>query len=160
MRASSNRLVVLASLTFLVGCDHATKLAAKAELEAQRPRELVRGVLDLQYTQNTDTAFNLMRAIPEPMRRPVLLGIGAAAIVALGVSLLRRRRSLAASVPLLLVTAGAVGNYLDRARRGYVVDFVYLHHWPVFNVADVYVTVGAALFAVFALRRGSAAPPR
>jgi signal peptidase II len=158
MRASSNRLVVLASLTVLVGCDHATKLAAKAELEAQRPRELVRGVLDLQYTQNPDTAFNLMRAIPEPTRVPVLLGIGAAAIVALGVLLLRRRRSLAASVPLLLVTAGALGNTLDRARRGYVVDFVHLHHWPVFNVADVYVTVGAALFAVSALRRGSAAP--
>jgi signal peptidase II len=43
---------------------------------------------------------------------------------------------------LVLVTAGAVGNYLDRVIRGYVVDFVHLKYWPVFNVADVYITVG------------------
>jgi signal peptidase II len=49
-------------------------------------------------------------------------------------------------VALVLVTAGAVGNYLDRIVRGYVVDFVHLKHWPVFNVADVYITAGYAVF--------------
>jgi signal peptidase II len=70
--------------------------------------------------------------------------------------LLRTRWSV--SVPLLaliLVTAGAVGNYLDRVFRGYVVDFVHLRYWPVFNVADVYITVGGLVlaWAVFAKRK-------
>ena len=58
---------------------------------------------------------------------------------------------------LLLVTAGAIGNYIDRLARGYVVDFVYLHHWPVFNVADVYVTAGAIILALAAWRSPQAA---
>ena len=43
-----------------------------------------------------------------------------------------------------------VYNYLDRVFRGYVVDFVHLKHWPVFNVADVYVTVGGFAFLAWA----------
>jgi signal peptidase II len=47
----------------------------------------------------------------------------------------------------LLVLAGAVGNLYDRVFYRYVVDFLYLHHWPVFNVADSCITIGALLLA-------------
>ncbi len=46
-----------------------------------------------------------------------------------------------------LVLSGAFGNLYDRLVHGYVVDFLYLHHWPVFNVADSCITVGACLLA-------------
>jgi signal peptidase II len=46
---------------------------------------------------------------------------------------------------MVLMLAGALGNYLDRLFRGYVVDFIHVPHWPVFNVADIYVTVGAVV---------------
>jgi signal peptidase II len=58
---------------------------------------------------------------------------------------LRRHISWPARSALLLLAAGAFGNGLDRLFRGHVVDFIHLTHWPVFNVADVYITVGGIL---------------
>jgi signal peptidase II len=162
MSKLSARLAVFVSLGFLVGCDHATKGVASAELGAGSVRELVRGVVDLRYVENTDVAFNLLRWVPETIRRPGLLFFGAVAVVALVLLLIRARgQPRMRRWALVLVTAGAVGNYLDRLVRGYVVDFVHVEHWPVFNVADAYVTVGVLLMAIgFLCRRPSDAPPR
>jgi signal peptidase II len=143
-----SRLLIAITLLLLVGCDHASKGVAKAKLESGH-HELISGVVSLRYVENTDVAFNLLRWVPESIRFPALLVIGAVAVAALGYLLLRARPML--SLPLfalVLVTAGAVGNYLDRVFRGYVVDFVHLKHWPVFNIADVYITVGYAFFAL------------
>ncbi len=164
MAKLSAHLSIFVCLSFLVGCDHATKGFAKAELEGSSARELIRGVLDVRYVENTDIAFNLLRWVPEDIRAPALLVFGAIAVLTLGVLLLRSQgeRRMYRSA-LLLVTAGAIGNYLDRLVRGYVVDFVHLHHWPVFNVADVYITLGYVLLAwVFFLyrRRGAPTPTR
>jgi signal peptidase II len=49
------------------------------------------------------------------------------------------------------LTAGAIANVVDRLRRGYVIDFIYLHHWPVFNVADVLIVLGGAWLAFEAI---------
>ena len=136
-------------LTLLVGCDHVTKFVAKGELDGGQPRELIRGVLDLQYAENRDVAFSLLRWIPERIRAPLLIVTGALALFALAALLVRRHPELPlARTALILVTAGAFGNYIDRVLRGYVVDFIHIHHWPVFNVADIYVTVGAATLAL------------
>lgn len=160
---SSARLTLLAALVFLVGCDHATKGVAKAELDAGGAHQVIRGVLDLRYVENTDIAFNLLSWVPEAVRKPGLLVFGGIAIVVLGTWLLAARREpWLRRAALVLVFAGALGNYLDRVVRGYVVDFVHLHHWPVFNVADVYISVGYALLALgfFVYRRVDAAPRR
>jgi signal peptidase II len=159
MRPAAHRLALLAGLALLVGCDHATKIAAKGALEGRAPRQLVRGVLELRYTENTDVAFNLLRAVPEHVRAPILIAVGGAAVLALlGLVLLCRAPGGFARVALLLVSAGAVGNYLDRLVRGYVVDFVHVPHWPVFNVADAYVTIGGILFGWYLLRQRSRQP--
>jgi signal peptidase II len=153
-----SRFLILFVLFLLVGCDHASKGIAKAELESGGARELIRGIVSFRYVENTDVAFNLLRWVPESIRFPALLVVGAIAVVALGALLFGTRAT--ASVPLLallLVTAGAIGNYLDRIFRGYVVDFVHLKHWPVFNIADVYITVGYAVFAWILFRRQRAA---
>jgi signal peptidase II len=161
MRAFGARVWMLGALTLLVGCDHATKFAAKSRLEGAPPRELVRGVLDLHYVENRDVAFNLLRWLPEKIRGPALLVVGALGVLAIAALLLRRRpqRPLV-RVALLAVLAGAIGNYADRLFRGYVVDFVHVHHWPVFNVADAYVTAGAALLGLLMLTGAGASPGR
>lgn len=152
MRPLVQRLALIGTLTLLVGCDHATKRVAKGELEGHGPRDLIHGVLDLRYTENTDVAFNLLRTVPDRVRAPFLVVTGAVAVLGLlGFLLLRRGGTGFVRAALLLITAGAVGNYLDRVVRGYVVDFVHVPHWPVFNVADAYVTVGAILLAWSAL---------
>jgi signal peptidase II len=159
----SARPSILISLIFLVGCDHATKSIAKVELDDGNIRELIRDVVDFRYVENTDIAFNLLRWIPESIRTPGLLVFGAVALLALGLLLLHGRgEPRVRRLALVLITAGAIGNYLDRVVRGYVVDFVHVRHWPVFNVADVYIAAGYVFlaFAFLVYQRSGAVTQR
>jgi signal peptidase II len=138
----------------LVGCDHATKHLAVSRLDGRPAVTLVGGVLDLTYVENRDSAFNLSRVVPARQRRPFLLGGGVVVIaLILGFWWRGRRGRWPVQVAFALVLAGGLGNLLDRAFRGYVVDFVHLHHWPVFNAADAYLVAGAALLFLAARRR-------
>ncbi|MGC4095441.1 MAG: signal peptidase II [Polyangiaceae bacterium] len=137
------RLVFLVAVVFgLIGCDKVSKDVAKTHLEQADGVSLVGDALELRYTENRDVAFNAMSWVPESTRARLILVTGAVAICALGAMLLRRRQPLLSALSLSLILAGAVGNYWDRLERGYVVDFVHLTHWPVFNLADVYITLG------------------
>lgn len=157
MGPGARRGLMLAALLPLVGCDHATKWAAKESLEGRAPHHLLGQLLDLRYAENTDIAFNLLRWIPESLRTRALLVFGAAALIALVVALWRTQGGPLLRAALVLIAAGAIGNYVDRLLRGYVVDFIHVPYWPVFNVADVYVVAGGVLIAVFAWRsRGTA----
>jgi signal peptidase II len=143
----------------LVGCDHATKLAASSVLRAH-PVTLVPRVLDLQYTENRDVAFSLLRGLPIPARPVMLFGLAFAGLAFVAMLWWRRRHKAATAehAAWALIAAGALGNFLDRAVRGYVVDFIHLHHWPVFNVADIAVVAGAALLLIVHWRRPRASP--
>ena len=152
MRWFSQRALLLVAVVMLVGCDHATKYAAKSELENQQPRHLISSVLDLRYVENRDIAFNLLGAVPPAIRAPLLLASGALALVVLSLLLIRSQAAKSERTALALLLAGAAGNYLDRVVRGYVVDFIHVPHWPVFNVADALVVAGLALFGLSRLR--------
>jgi signal peptidase II len=154
LRARALCLVV--GIMCLVGCDHATKYVAKTELQEQPAQALIEPVLSLRYVENTDIAFNLLSFIPEPVKFPLLLFLGAIAIASMLALLLSGRVHGWALGGLLLLLGGALGNYLDRLVRGYVVDFIHVSYWPVFNVADVLVTVGFGLM----LLAGSPLRPR
>lgn len=149
-------LCIVVGVAGLVGCDHATKYVAKAELEQQPAQTLLEPVLSLRYVENTDIAFNLLSFIPEAVKPPLLLALGAIAIASMLALLLSGRVQGWALGGLLLLLGGALGNYLDRLVRGYVVDFIHVSYWPVFNVADVLVTVGFGLM----LLPGSPLRPR
>jgi signal peptidase II len=139
----TSRLLIGFLLLLLVSCDHASKGVAKAELESEGAHTLIGGLLSFRYVENTDIAFNLLRWVPESVRFPALLVSGAIAVLALCFLLFHATKKVELPlIALVLVTAGALGNYLDRVVRGYVVDFMHIEHWPVFNVADVYITVG------------------
>jgi signal peptidase II len=94
------------------------------------------------YSHNTGVAFSLLQGMPQ------LLTFTALAIVAgaiyFYVTQLPNRR-LATQVTLGLILGGAFGNLIDRVRLGYVVDFIQVGWFPVFNLADSAITVGAAL---------------
>jgi signal peptidase II len=145
------RLVVLALLmSGVVGCDQGSKELAERKL-GDRPRPVVAGRVDLQYAQNRGAAFNSERVLPEAARTPVIVVGGLVLLGVLGVTLHRRRYQLSpATAGIALILGGALGNLLDRAMRGYVVDFVHVHGWPIFNVADVAIVAGALLLLVTA----------
>jgi len=152
--------LLICSLALLVGCDHATKHWAETSLRASPRVEVVPGVLDLRYATNRDTAFSLSRLVlPAAVKRPVLIAMGCAGVTALLVIWVRRRRARWwEHGAYVMLFAGAVGNVVDRIVRGYVVDFIHLHHWPIFNVADVLLVAGMVLLAV-SWHRGARPPP-
>lgn len=152
MRRPYDSVMLVGLILGLVGCDHATKALAKSELQSQPAHTVLEPILKLRYVENTDVAFNLLRWIPEGIRGPLLLISGAIAIAAACALLLRGRPTGWRRAGLLLVLAGALGNYIDRLVRGYVVDFIHVSYWPVFNVADVLITVGFGLMLLQATR--------
>jgi len=106
--------------------------------------------LDLQLAYNTGAAFSLAQGWA-----PVLAGIAALAVVGVAVAV-RRVPSWGMAVTLGLVAGGALGNLADRIVRphgGGVVDFIALHFWPTFNIADASIVVGAMASAVLLWRR-------
>ena len=148
----------------LVGCDHATKAVAKVALEGSAPRAIIPGVLDLVYTENRDTAFSMLRHVTSPAKGPVILVLSCLAITAVMVAWWRRRRTagLVEHLAFVAIVGGAVANVTDRLARGYVVDFIHVRLWPVFNVADVAICVGCGLLGVALMRQrgeGHGGPP-
>ncbi|MEO7109130.1 MAG: signal peptidase II [Polyangiaceae bacterium] len=161
-----SRVILLLFTAFLVGCDHATKLAVMMKLGGGEQVQIVPGVLDLRFAKNDDTAFNLFHQFthgPSPLHRSMLLVVVSLVVLAVVLAAWWKRRtdpSRALHVGFALIVAGAAGNVIDRALRGYVVDFIHVHMWPVFNVADVLIVAGTILLALVAQSRSSSRDAR
>jgi signal peptidase II len=148
-RRSGARWVLLASVAAAaLAADQITKAWAVSALADGHVVDIV-GSLRLRLTLNYGAAFSLTNG------RGALISLLALAVVAVLLRTGRHERSVPMAVALGLVVGGAVGNLADRAFRagdglfgGGVVDFVDLQWWPVFNVADVCVVVGACLLFV------------
>ncbi len=135
----------------LILLDLGTKAAAVQALQGRPPIVLVNGVLELLYIQNTGAAFSLLENA-----QWLFILIAVLAVILITLFLIRipgKRRFLPLQILLTLISAGAVGNLIDRIRLGYVRDFIYfsLIDFPVFNVADIYVTVSTVLLVLFVL---------
>lgn len=128
-------------ITLLVGSDQLTKLAIRTSFAPGHSLPLIPGMLHLTYVQNTGAAFGLFQGFTGAF---VLISLGVAAWVAL--ELIRHRhQAVLTQSALALVLGGAIGNLIDRLWLGYVIDFIDVRVWPVFNVADSAISVGVAL---------------
>ena len=163
-RGGAQRSAILlfgtAGVVFLL--DRLTKLWAERTLAVEGPIEIVRGFLRLRFTTNPGGAFSILGSVPW-FFAAATIGVSVLIVVAA----FRPRRVLG-SVALGLILGGALGNLTDRAVRGpglsgEVVDFVDVHlgtafSWPVFNVADSAIVIGAILLAISSLRQAREAP--
>lgn len=121
--------------------DQYTKILALRFLKDQPAVVILKGVFELQYLENRGAAFGMMQN-----QRFFFLII---TVVVLGIMVYLysltpvTRRYLPIRLCMVFLAAGAAGNFIDRLLRGYVVDFFYfsLIDFPIFNVADIYVTV-------------------
>lgn len=104
----------------------------------------LRNIFDLTHTTNTGAAFGIFQG--GSVVFTVIAIVVAAAIIYFNWTLLGKQRWL--RVALGLQMGGAVGNLIDRLRFGTVTDFLHVHYWPVFNVADSSITVGVVILAV------------
>jgi signal peptidase II len=148
----------VALMAGVTGCDHATKRLASAEL-GSRALPIWPHVLELHVAKNTDTAFSLLGGVVPLHARWILLSVASAlATLAILAFVVRRWKTLTPTTRIggALILGGALGNLFDRVASGRVIDFIHVEHWPVFNVADIAVTLGVVLL----LWRAGRAEPR
>jgi signal peptidase II len=144
-------MIFIIALSILL-LDQASKLLAVKNLSLNESIPLIKGVFYLTLISNRGAAFGLFKG-------QVLLfaSISILAVVLIGQAL--RKNRLAGhsfhNIALSLILAGAVGNLIDRLRLGYVIDFLDFRVWPVFNVADSAITIGAVLLGWSILKTGN-----
>jgi len=131
--------------------DQSSKAWAVRALRFGDGKQIIKGFLDLIYTENPGIAFGQLQE-GGAFGRWFFVVLAIAAAVAVFYYFIRTPRNddrVLGACSLLL--AGILGNLTDRVRLGYVIDFIVLHagsyHWPTFNVADASITLGAVLLA-------------
>jgi signal peptidase II len=143
----------------VVVLDQATKAMVKARLPLHESMTVIPGFFDLTHVRNTGAAFGMLDNADFPYKPAVmvivaLIALGAVASYALTLPATQR----IARYGLALILGGAVGNLIDRATAGYVVDFVDVYwrgvHFWAFNVADSAITVGVVLMLLDVLGVG------
>ena len=121
---------------------------------AQRPPVvLIDDYLEFRYAENCGAAFGFMRDMPTLVRKGVFYVAAAGAVILLLWMFVTGRGGTLFAISVPLIISGAIGNFVDRVRLGYVVDFVRFHlndRWayPTFNVADAWITIGVALILI------------
>lgn len=159
MTALSHRLSELGIALAIVVLDQATKALVRAKLPLHESVTVIPGFFDLTHVRNTGAAFGMLDNADFPYKPALmvvvaLIALGAVASYALTLPATQR----IARVGLALILGGAVGNLIDRATMGYVVDFVDVYfrgvHFWAFNVADSAITVGVVLMLLDVLGVG------
>ncbi|HVV82054.1 MAG TPA: signal peptidase II [Kofleriaceae bacterium] len=144
-----------------LAADQSTKVLARHELTPGRVSPVIRGFWDWELAENPGAAFS---TFSDGTARWLLASIALVAIVAIGWMIARSApQQRVQRLALGLVAGGALGNLVDRVAFGVVTDFVrwrwHAHRWPVFNVADAALLVGAVLLVVDSFRKPPSPAP-
>ncbi|MCM1134662.1 MAG: signal peptidase II [Clostridium sp.] len=141
-------LMDLLLLFFLVAIDQFTKSMAVLKLKGQKPFSIIKDVLELSYLENRGAAFSMLE------NHKTFFIVVAIIFLCIIVYVLFKtpdeKKYLSLNLLLTTIAAGALGNMMDRLRLDYVVDFIYivLINFPIFNVADIYVTFATAILVI------------
>lgn len=145
-------MIYLAIILGVIAVDQGSKLAVTSYLSPYRPVPVIDHLFYLTLARNPGGAFGLLQSQgPLVMIITVVISLGL-----LGILLFAKLRDGWLRAGLALIAGGALGNLLDRVRLGYVIDFLDLRVWPVFNLADVAIVLGTGLIILNLVRR---APP-
>ena len=154
IKSKSKRLLICIVMTvILVMLDQLAKAWAVARLKDNSSIDIIKGALELYYLPNGNTgaAFGMLAG------HQVLFMIIAIVICVVLFYIIYNmpfdKKYIILNISMVLIISGGIGNMIDRIRLNYVVDFIYfsLINFPVFNVADSYVSVGTVLLVVLLL---------
>ncbi len=165
-------LILLAMCGALISLDQATKIYIHTHFSLGEERVILQNFFSFTYIRNYGAAFGFMRDAQESFRQIFFMAVTPIALFVI-LMILRGvpERDRLSVFALSSVFAGAIGNYIDRIRLGYVIDFLDFYigrglfgsfpessvHWPAFNVADMAIVCGVfTLFYVEWLRYAEA----
>lgn len=133
-----------------IAADRISKAICRQYLRPIGSVPVVKGVFHLTYVENTGAAFGMLQG------NTWFLILTSALVSATVAYLIWKAKpgNRYAKLSLALILGGALGNLVDRVLLGYVVDFLDFRIWPVFNIADSCVVVGAVLLGYFVVLKG------
>jgi signal peptidase II len=126
----------------LISLDQLSKFLISKNLFLGQTLPVIQGVMHLSLVHNRGAAFGILKN-----QLPFFIFCSILALVLIGMNLKHRPApgKKVYNLALALILAGAAGNLIDRLFFGYVIDFIDLRVWPVFNIADSCITAGAIL---------------
>ena len=153
MTTNSARTIHFLLALLVVLLDRWTKRLVAARIGLYTHIQIIPGFFRLTHTENTGAAFSLFADSPSHWKTVLLIGFSFVAMVIVSVLLWKQTRALTITgIALSLILGGAVGNLWDRLASGRVVDFLLFYvkeyQWPVFNLADSAIVVGAGLLVI------------
>lgn len=153
MTNNSARAVHFLLALFVVLLDRWTKRLVAAHIAMYSHIQIIPGFFRITHTENTGAAFSLFADSPSHWKTAMLISFSVVAMIVVSVLLWKQSRPLTMTgIALSLILGGAVGNLWDRVASGRVVDFLLFYvrqyQWPVFNLADSAIVVGASLLVL------------
>lgn len=135
----------------LIAIDLTTKYFAVTKLMNQNPWVIWDGVFELRYLENRGAAFGMLQG--QKIFFVLIAVIILAVIVYVLIKTPYQKMYTKLHITLVLIASGAIGNLIDRIHHDYVVDFLYfsLINFPIFNVADIYVTLSSIYLVILLL---------
>lgn len=149
-------LLALAGSVLIV--DQVTKALVFRLLPLFSVQEVIPGFFNLVHVRNTGAAFSMFAGAPSLWRQLFFIGLALVVVVGMVWAYFKLDpNDRATRTAYSLIIAGALGNLIDRARLGEVIDFLDFYigsaHWPAFNVADMGISIGAGIMILTLLRR-------
>ncbi len=153
MTKNAARTLYLLIAVIVVLLDRWTKYVVARRIGLYQHIQVIPGFFRLTHTENTGAAFSLFADSIAPWKTGMLIAFSVIALVVVSVLLWKNNHAhVLTGVALSLIMGGAIGNLWDRVTSGRVVDFLLFYvkryQWPVFNLADSAIVVGAALLVL------------
>jgi signal peptidase II len=155
---SHKYLILLSTVGLVVALDQLTKNFVVSRFYLGGSLPVLENLLSITRVHNTGAAFGLLATLPRNLRDPFFFLVPGATLAAILVVFHRLREVQSLSTyALSMIVGGALGNLADRARLGFVIDFLDFHwksgwHFPAFNVADAAITIGVGMLLVAMLQ--------
>lgn len=147
------KISIFISILLLIFLDQAVKGYVVKEIPLGGMRRFIPKVVSLTYLKNSGAAFSMLENQQWFFTIITLIAMGAAFVY-----LYRHiKGSIWLLLGLTLIISGGIGNFIDRLRQGFVVDMFHLDfmNFAIFNVADIYLTIGVGLLLIYLLREES-----
>jgi signal peptidase II len=153
MTKSTARVSYLLIALGVVFLDRWSKRLVARRISMYSHIQIIPGFFRLTHTENTGAAFSLFADSTSPWKTGMLIAFSVIALLVVVVMLWKNNhKHVVTGIALSLIMGGALGNLWDRATSGRVVDFLLFYvkryQWPVFNLADSAIVVGAGLLVV------------
>ncbi len=144
------KTLIWSLLIAVLSLDRLAKYLISKNISLNQSIPIIKNVFHISLLHNTGAAFGIFKN-----QNYLLIAISLLSIVMIYLQLRKKvQANKTFQISLVLILAGAIGNFIDRISFGYVIDFLDFRIWPVFNIADSSITIGVILLAYSLLVKG------